>query len=76
MATSVWKERFAPYQVMSSLDQERHKDEILKLFKDFWVTMPDEDLFSECVTGLVIEPKMFHVMATYRAVGGRRIRWQ
>lgn len=71
MAETTWRERFAVYQEMNIVEQEEHKDEIIKLFKDFWYTMPSEELFANCVDTLIMFPEILYVMSVWHVVGGR-----
>lgn len=64
MATTTWEEKFAVYQKMNTVEQEQHKNEIMKLFKEFWVTMPSEELFVACVNTLIMFPEILYVMST------------
>lgn len=71
MGMNIWEEKFEPYRIMEIWEQEEHKGEIVDLFKDFWLAMPSESIFSNCTQGLVMFPEILYVMATWRTARGR-----
>lgn len=66
-----WAAKFQVFQKMSVCEQQERKEEIIKLFREFWVTWPDESLFADCMFSIVVFPEIFYIMVVYRRVGGR-----